>query len=90
MDIGDKIEEVIEGLQKQYGLWEELVHADEELNNWFNSSITDLNASASSLDDSSGLKEKIEEVHQEIERLIICFFYICCRNTESILLLAMT
>ena len=68
LDIGDRIEEVLESLKKQYNLWEVLLQADEELDEWFNSSINQLNASASSLDDSSGLQDRIVEVREEIEK----------------------
>ena len=71
LDIGDRVDEVVENLKQQFSLWEELLREDEELDEWFNSSITLLNTSASSLDDSSGLKDQISEVQQEIERFVV-------------------
>ncbi|CAK8680522.1 unnamed protein product [Clavelina lepadiformis] len=68
LDVGDKTEEVLESLKRQLALWNELAHADEYLEEWFNSSINDLNASVSSLEDSVGLQGKLKEVHGEIEK----------------------
>ena len=59
----------MESLRQQLSLWEELLHEDEEIEEWFNSSVVLLNTSASSLDDSSGLKDQISDVKLEIDRL---------------------
>lgn len=68
LDVSDKVDEVVEVLKKQNNLMEELQHEDEDLDEWFNASVTELNASASSLDDSHGLHERITGVREEIER----------------------
>jgi len=71
LDVGDKVEETLESLKGQMSLWKELVSAEEELEDWVNTSISDLNASVSSLEDSAGLQSKIKEVHSEIEKLVL-------------------
>ncbi|XP_077969764.1 nesprin-1-like isoform X1 [Styela clava] len=68
LDVQDKVEETLENLQGQLGLWKELAGADEEMEDWMNTSINDLNASISSLDDSAALKDKLAAVHEEIDK----------------------
>ena len=47
---------------------QELYQEDEDLDDWYNSSVTELNTSASSLEDSLRLQEKIQDIRKEVER----------------------
>ena len=66
MDVSDKAEEIGESFSEQLSLWKELTRVDDDIDEWMTSSVNEMNASLSTLDDVIKLQSKLAEIKEEL------------------------